>query len=226
MTRILIFGAGKIAEVVHDLLSDDPHYSVAGFTCDRQFMTHNEKQGLPIVAFEEVENLFSPSAFAMIVAIGYQDINAVRADRCKQAREKGYRLESWISPRAHVPKNCVVGENCVVMDGASLQPKARLGDDVFIWNGAVVGHHATIGDHCWLASNCTISSTAIVEPFCFLGVNAAIGHGITIGASSIVGAGTVITHDTAPGGVYVVPDTPRLRLDSQRFMKISRIVDG
>src|SRR4051794_37847194 len=96
MTRLVIFGAGKIAEVVHGLLSDDPHYSVAGFTCDRQFMTHNEKQGLPIVAFEEVENLFSPAAFVMIVAIGYQDINAVRADRCKQAREKGYRLASWI----------------------------------------------------------------------------------------------------------------------------------
>jgi sugar O-acyltransferase (sialic acid O-acetyltransferase NeuD family) len=224
MTRIVIFGAGKIAEVVHELLRGDPAHSVAGFTCDREFMVGAEKQGLPVVAFEEVETHFAPAAFAMLVAIGYQDVNTVRADRCRQAREKGYRLASWISPRAHVPKNCVFGENCVVMDGASLQPEARLGNDVFIWSGAVVGHHATIGDHCWLASNCTVSSTAVVEPFCFLGVNAAIGHAITIGARSIIGAGTVITRSTVPDGVYIAPDTERFRLDSRRFMKIARIV--
>jgi sugar O-acyltransferase (sialic acid O-acetyltransferase NeuD family) len=224
MTNIVIFGAGKIAEVVHALLSHDPRYSVAGFTCDREFMTGGEKLGLPVAAFEEIESRFPPADFAMLVAIGYQDINTVRADRCRQARDRGYRLASWVSPRAHVPKGCVIGANCVVMDGASLQPQARLGDDVFVWNGAVVGHHATIGDHCWLASNCTISSTAVVEPFCFLGVNAAIGHGITIGARSIIGAQTVITRSTAPDGVYITPDTERFRLDSRRFMKIARMV--
>jgi acetyltransferase-like isoleucine patch superfamily enzyme len=85
----------------------------------------------------------------------YQALNTLRAERCDQARTKGYRLASWISPRAHVPKGCTVGANCFVMEGASLQPHARLGDDVFVWSGAVVGHHATIGDHAWLASNCT-----------------------------------------------------------------------
>jgi sugar O-acyltransferase (sialic acid O-acetyltransferase NeuD family) len=224
MSRIVVFGAGKIAEVVHALLRDDPNHSIAAFTCDRDFITGREHQGLPVVPFEEVESAFPPASFAMLVAIGYQDINSLRAARCEQAREKGYRLMTWVSPRAHVPKGCIIGANCIVMDGASLQPQARLGDDVFVWNGAVVGHHATIGDHCWLASNCTISSTVVVEPYCFLGVNAAIGHGVTIGARSIIGAATVITRSTAPDGVYIARDTERFRLDSRRFVKIARIV--
>jgi sugar O-acyltransferase (sialic acid O-acetyltransferase NeuD family) len=224
MSRIVVFGVGKISEVVQALLRDDPDYSVAGFTCDREFMTGSEKQGLPVVPFEEIESAFPPAAFAMVIAIGYQDVNSIRAARCEQARQKGYRLITWVSPRAHVPKGCVIGANCIVMDGASLQPEARLGDDVFVWNGAVVGHHATIGDHCWLASNCTISSAAVVEPLCFFGVNAAIGHGITIGARNIIGAADVITRSTAPDGVYIARDTERFRLDSQRFVKISRIV--
>ena len=168
--------------------------------------------------------MFPPSAFAMVVAIGYQENNRVRAHQCERARSKGYHLVSWVSPRAHVPTSCTIGANCVVMDGASVQPHARLGDDVFLWNGAVVGHHAVIGNHCWLSSNCTVSSTATVEPYCFVGVNAVIGHGITLGADSIVGAGAVVTHTTDPGGVYIVPDTQRFRLDSRHFMKISRIV--
>ncbi len=224
MTAIVVFGVGKIAEVIQALLRDDPDYSIAGFTCDREFMTANEKEGLPVVPFEEVESIFPPATFAMVVAIGYQDVNTVRAARCTQAREKGYHLITWISPRAHVAKGCVIGANCIVMDGASLQPEARLGDDVFVWNGAVVGHHATIGDHCWLASNCTISSTAVVEPFCFFGVSAAIGHGVTIGARNIIGAATLVTRSTAPDGVYIARDTERFRLDSRSFTKISRIV--
>jgi sugar O-acyltransferase (sialic acid O-acetyltransferase NeuD family) len=224
MTSLVIFGAGKIAEVVHDLLSADGQYAIAGFACDRDFITTPDKLGLPVVAFDEVEKRFPPAEHAMLVAIGYHDRNMVRAERCRLARQKGYRLASWVSPRAHVPKTCTIGENCLVMDGASLQPHARLGDDVFVWHGAVVGHHAAIGDHGWLASNCTVSSTATVEPHCFLGVNAAVGHGITIGARSILGAGAVITRSTAPDGVYIAPDTERFRLDSARFMKISRMV--
>jgi sugar O-acyltransferase (sialic acid O-acetyltransferase NeuD family) len=224
MTKIVVFGVGKIAEVVQALLRDDPHYSVAGFTCDREFMTCGEKYGLPVVPFEEVESAFPPATFAMVVAIGYQDANTVRAARCSQAREKGYHLITWISPSANVPKGCAIGANCIVMAGASLQPEARLGDNVFVWNGAVVGHHTLIGDHCWLASNCTISSTVIVEPFCFFGVNAAIGHDITIGARNIIGAAAVITRSTAPDGVYIARDTDRFKLDSQHFLKISRMV--
>jgi sugar O-acyltransferase (sialic acid O-acetyltransferase NeuD family) len=223
MTDIVVFGTGKIAEVFHALASTDPAYSVAGFTCDRAFVTAREFHGMPVVPFDEVESAFPPADFAMFVAIGYHEINAVRAERCQQAQEKGFRLVSLVSPQAHVPPTCTIGINCCIMDGASLQPYARLGDDVFVWNGAVVGHHAMVSDHCWLASNCTVSSTALVEPYCFLGVNAAIGHGITVGARTIVGAAAVLTRSTAPGGVYIVPDTERFRLDSQRFTRIARL---
>jgi sugar O-acyltransferase (sialic acid O-acetyltransferase NeuD family) len=222
--QVVIFGAGKIAEVVHSYLIEDSSLSVAGFTCDRAFATTGEFRGLPLVAFDEVENRFPPATCAMLVAVGYHDLNDMRAERCRQARDKGYRLISWTSPRAHVGHGCTIGTNTVVMEGAVLQPHARLGDDVFVWGGAVVGHHAVIGDHCWLASNCTISSTVSVEPSCFIGVNAAIGHGIVVGARTIVGAGATITHSTAPGGVYVPSDTARLRLSSDKFLKIARLV--
>jgi sugar O-acyltransferase (sialic acid O-acetyltransferase NeuD family) len=223
MPNIVVFGAGKIADVFHTLAGADSALSLAGFTCDRAFITGPQFHGLPLVPFEDVETVFPPSDFAMFVAVGYQELNAVRAERCRQAREKGFRLVSLVSPQAHIPSTCTFGENCFIMDGASLQPYARLGEGVFVWNGAVVGHHATIGDHCWLASNCTVSSAAVIEPRCFLGVNAAIGHSITIGARSIIGAASVITRSTAPDGVYITPDTERFRLDSQRFVRISRL---
>lgn len=222
--QLVIFGTGKIADVVCSYLLEDPSLSIIGFTCDRAFATAREFRGLPLVPFDEVENRFPPTACGMLVAVGYHDLNNMRAERCRQARDKGYRLISWTSPRAHIGRDCTIGTNTVVMEGAVLQPHSDVGDNVFVWGGAVVGHHAAIGDHCWLASNCTISSTVSVEPLCFVGVNAAIGHGIVVGARTIIGASATITHSTAPGGVYVPPDTARLRLSSDKFLKIARLV--
>jgi sugar O-acyltransferase (sialic acid O-acetyltransferase NeuD family) len=224
MTKIIVFGTGKIADVFHTLAVDSSAPSVAGFTCDGSFMHANEFHGLPVVPFDSVETAFPPADFAMFVAIGYQALNSIRAQRCAQARDKGYRLVSFVGPRACVPSTCRYGENCWIMDGASVQPFARLGNNVFVWNNAVVGHHAQVEDNCWLASNCTVSSTATVGPSCFIGVNAAIGHNLTVGARNILGAGTVITRSTDPDGVYVVRDTERFRLSSSSFARISRML--
>jgi sugar O-acyltransferase (sialic acid O-acetyltransferase NeuD family) len=223
MTRIILVGAGKIADALFVMIAQDPAMEVAGFTVDRAFLRETVFHGRAVVAFEEVEQVFPPDDYALLVAIGYQGMNKLRAERCAKAKAKGYRLASWISPDAHVPAACKIGENCVVSPGAALQPYAHLEDDVFVWHNAVVGHHATIGAHGWLASNCTISSTAIVERFCFVGVNAAIGHSLTIGVNSLIGAGAVITRSTEPNGVYITGDTPRFRLDSDRFMRIARM---
>lgn len=223
MTRIVLFGAGKIADAVYAALAQDPSVDVVGFTVDREFLPAGNLHGLPVVAFDEVATSFPPNKNAMLVAVGYQSLGKLRAGRCAEARAKGYRLTSWVSPAAHVPPGCTLGENCVVMPGAALQAFVTLHDDVFIWHNTVVGHHATIGAHGWLASNCTISSAAVLGPYCFVGVNAAIGHNLTIGANSLIGAGAIVTRSTEPNGVYIVGDTPRYRVDADRFLRIARM---
>ena len=219
---IVLFGLGKIAEVVLDLLHEAGR-EVAGFTVDAAHLPGSSAHGLPAVPFDEVERAFPPERHTMLVAIGYHDLNRLRATRCAAARAKGYRLASFVSEAAHVPPGCRIGENCVVMPGAALQPRAEIGDDVFVWHNVVVGHHAVIGDHGWLASNCTISSTTRLGERCFVGVNAAIGHGIAIGEGALVGAGAVVTADQPDNAVLIAPSTPRFRLDSERFVRITRM---
>ena len=224
MTDIVVFGIGKITDVMVSLLETRGDLAIKGFTCDRDFVTSTESHGRRVVPFDEVEGVFPPSRYRMLIAIGYHDLNRIRQDRCNEAAAKGYELVSWISPAAHVPASCSFGVNTIVMPGAALQPYSRLGDGVFVWHNAVVGHHATIGDHCWLASNCTISSAAVLGERCFVGVNAAIGHNLTIGNDNLIGAGAIVTRSTEPSGVYIMSDTPRYRLDSRRFLRITQMI--
>lgn len=222
MDDIVLFGVGKIAEVLRALLRD-AGIPVAGFTVDYPHLPGPVAYGLPVAPFETVEQAFPPDRHRILVAVGYQDLNQFRAARCAAAKAKGYKLASFVSAAAHVPTGCQIGENCVVMPGAALQPRATLGDDVFVWDNAVVGHHAVIGNHSWLAANCTVSSASTLGPRCFVGVNAAIGHSISLGEAVLVGAGAVVTANQPEGAVLIVPATPRFRLNSEHFTRLTRM---
>jgi len=84
MTKIVVFGAGKIADVLYTIALADRDVSLAGFTCDRAYVTAPELHGLPLVPFEEVETAFPPTNFAMFVAIGTR--RSIRSGRNAAAR--------------------------------------------------------------------------------------------------------------------------------------------
>ena len=111
----------------------------------------------------------------------------------------------------------------MVLENAVLQPCTKMGNDVFFWNGNHLGHHARVEDHCYVAGQVVISGAVVIEPYCFLGVNATIGHEVTIGRESFIGAGALVTKNAPSKSVYIVADTPRFRLDSDSFLKLTKM---
>jgi sugar O-acyltransferase (sialic acid O-acetyltransferase NeuD family) len=222
VSKVVIFGGGKYAAVARTYFADDSAHQPVAFTVDRAHLTEPRKQGLPVVPFEDVERLYPPTDFAMFVAVGYQDLNRLRAEKCAHCRAKGYSLVSYVSSRASVAPNAQVGENCLVLEGAVVQPFSVIGNDVFLWAGNLVGHHAVIGDHVYVAGNVVIAGGTTVEPYCFLGVGAILGHEITVGSESFLGAGALITKSVEPRSVHLTADTPRYRLDSAAFLRLSK----
>lgn len=223
MSKVIIFGAGKIADEAYFYLTNDSPHEIVGFTVDRAYVTASEKLGLPVVPFEEIQDKYSPRDHKMFVAVGYQDLNRFRAQKYAEARAKNYELVSYVSSRAANLGNVEVGDNCFVLEFATIQPCSRIGNDVFIWSGNHIGHHATIGDHCYIAGNAVISGNTVIGPYCFVGVTATIGHEVTIGAESFIGAGSLITKNAEPKSVYISPDTPKFRLDSSSFLRLTKM---
>ena len=223
MSKVVIFGAGKIADEAYFYLKNDSPHEIVAFTVDREFLTGPEKLGLPLVAFEEVQDRYPADQHEMFVAVGYQDLNHFRARKYAEAKAKGYSLVSYVSSRASNFGNVAVGDNCLVLEFATIQPCSSIGNDVFIWSGNHVGHHASVGDHCYIAGNVVISGNTRIEPYCFIGVSATLGHEITIGRESLIGAGSLITKNVAPQSVYITPDTQKYRLDSTTFQRLTKM---
>ena len=222
MSKIVIFGAGKIADVAYHQLKNDSPHDVVAFTVDGEFIVQKKKWGLPVLAFEDALNAYPPDDFKMLVAVGYQDLNRFRAMKYEEAKAKGYELISYVSSRASNFSNVEIGDNCMVLENAVLQPCTKMGNNVFFWNGNHLGHHARVKDHCYIAGQVVISGAAVIEQYCFLGVNSTIGHEITIGRESFIGANALVTKNAAPKSVYIVPDTSKFRLDSDSFLKLTK----
>lgn len=221
---IVIFGTSKVAEIVYSCILDDPEsrWNPVGFTVDGTYLTEGEKFGLPVVDFETVEENFSPQKYKMIVAMGYHGMNEVRARKCGEAKAKGYQLASFVHSGADVPGNAVVGENTIILNHVSVGPFAKVGDNVCIYSGATVSHHTEIGSHVWITSGTVIGGNSRIGDNCFLGINSTIGHNISIGSKNFIGAGAVVTKSTENDAVYIVADTPKYRLNTDRFIKMFR----
>lgn len=222
MKPIVLFGTGKIAEVLLYFFTHHSDRQVVVCSVDRDYLPGPEWQGIPVVPFDEIAASYPPETHDMFVALGYQDMNALRAKKCAEARELGYTLISYIHPDSGLPGDCVYGDNCFVMNQALIHPKVRLGNNVFVWSGAMIGHHSSIGDNCWLTSCTNVSGVVTMGKNCFLAVNAAIAHGITIGDDCFIGANALITKTAQSGEVYIVENTKPFRLNSRQFLRMSK----
>ena len=200
--KVVIFGSASFAELVHAYLSRDGAYEVVAFTAHRDKIASDQFCSLPVAPFEEVTRLFPPSSHQMFVAVGYKQVNQVRAAVYNEAKAMGYTLLTYVSPRC-TNLAASIGDNCFVFEDNTLQPFVTIGNNVILWSGNHIGHHSTIGDHCYITSHVVVSGHCRIQPYCFLGVNATVRDSITIAERCVIGAGALIMKDTKPKEVYL-----------------------
>ena len=207
MKKVILFGTGELADVVRFYLKHDSSYEVVAHTADREYIKESIVDGLPLVAFDEVEKHFSPKDHGMFIALSYKKVNKLRAEKYELAKKKGYELISYVSSKATVWPDLKIGDNVFIFENNVIQPYARIGNDVILWSGNHIGHHAVIGDHCFLASHIVVSGGVIIEPYCFIGVNATLRDHITVRRECVIGAGSLLLKDTKEKEVYACRST-------------------
>lgn len=218
--RLVIFGAGDMAELAHHYFRTDTDCEVVAFTVDAAYVEAPAFCGLPVVPFETLAQQYPPASHALFIALGYSRVNAVRKEKYVAAKALGYRMPSYVSPRATVLNEGRIGDNCFILEDNTIQPFATIGDNVVLWSGNHIGHHSRIGDHCFVTSHVVVSGRVEVGEQCFLGVNAALRDHIKVGERCVLGAGTLLLADAAPDGVYIGEASERSRVPSSRLRSI------
>jgi len=220
MEKLVIFGAGQIAEVARFYFENDSQYRVEAFTVDAAYLREASVGGLPVVAFEELAKKYPPDQYRIFVAMSYHRVNALRAEKLASAESLGYRAASYLSSKATAWPGLELGPNCFILEDNTIQPFARIGRNVTLWSGNHIGHHAVIGDHVFVASQAVISGAVTVGDYSFVGVNATIRDNVRIGRSCVIGAGALILQDTKDLEVYVGEASSASKVPSNRLRGI------
>ena len=215
--QVVIFGAGRIAELVHFYLTHDSEFEIAGFVVDDEYLSSRRFCGLPTVSASKASLNFPPQAFSMFVALSYTDMNSVRTEKCEWARACGYRLISYVSSRATTFHDLTHGDNCLILEENTIQPFVTLGNNVFLWSGNHIGHHSVIENNVFAASHCGISGNCQIGANSFLGVNCTIQDGLKIGPSCFVGPQALVRKDLAAESVLISAPTSIHRLSSRNL---------
>jgi sugar O-acyltransferase (sialic acid O-acetyltransferase NeuD family) len=199
--KLVIFGTRDLAQLARFYFELDSEYQPVAFTVDRQYLTEPTFEGLPLVAFEEIEKLYPPDEHTIFVPMTQAKMGRIRREKYEVAKAKGYRFATYISAKATY-YGTPVGENTFIFEDNTIQPFTEIGNNVVLWSGNHIGHSSKIQDHVFLTSHVVISGHCVIEPHCFFGVNSTVRDFLTIAEGTLVAMGAIITKNTIPYGVY------------------------
>ncbi len=203
MKDVIIFGVQDFAELAHYYLEHDSEYKVVAFTVHEAYLPQEKTfKGLPVIAFENIEAVYSPKEYMFFAPMAPKKMNTLREQVYSEAKAKGYTFISYISSKATTFNN-EIGENCFILEDNTIQPFTTIGNNVILWSGNHIGHHCTIKDHVMFTSHVVLSGHCVVNSNSFFGVNATIRDGLTIAQGSLIAMAASLTKDTEPWGVYV-----------------------
>ena len=203
MAKVIIFGVQDFAQLAKFYLQHDSEHEVVAFSVHEPYLPEGRTfEGLPVVAFETVEQRYPPSDFMFFAPMSPSRMNKLRETVYHQIRQKGYEMISYVSSRATVFPEANIGDNCFILEDNTIQPFTSIGNNVVLWSGNHIGHHGIIKDHVSFTSHVVLSGHCVVESFSFFGVNATIRDGIHIAEGSFIAMSAAVTKDTEPWGVY------------------------
>jgi sugar O-acyltransferase (sialic acid O-acetyltransferase NeuD family) len=218
--KLVILGDSAFAEVACEYFAHDSRYDVVAFAVEQAYLKRDTLLGRPVVAFETLSESHPGEAHDIYVAVVYTQLNRLRTRLMLAAKQTGYALASYVSPRAFVWHNVRLGEHCFIFEHNVVQPFVTLGNNVVLWSGNHIGHHSRVGDNVFVSSHVVVSGFCEIGDNCFLGVNAAIGNNVKVAKDCWIGPGVTIAKDTNEGEIHRAPESEVAKVGARRFFKV------
>lgn len=201
--KVIVFGTSPFSRMMCALLCS-AGIQVVARTAHERFIPPPNDLDLKAAAFTPFEDLvqtFAPEEHEVLVALEHARWNAARAEIANEAKEKGYRLASYVHPTAQFGPDVTLGEHVMILEGVLAQYGACIGDN------AIVGAQCFLGQQANIAADTYLGSLVVVDRFARIQEHCVLGSGVRIGESVNVPAWTQIK---AFEDVSVSPTQPTL----------------
>jgi sugar O-acyltransferase (sialic acid O-acetyltransferase NeuD family) len=201
--KIVIIGTTTNARLAKWYFDNDSEYEVVAFSVNKEFITEKFWLGLPVVPFEDLENIFSPAEYFAFVAIGYRKMNKIREKMYIESKRKGFELPNYVSSKCNFLTQETIGDNNFILEDNTIQPFVKIGNNNVFWSGNHIGHDTIIHNNNTITSHVVVSGYCEIMNNCFLGVNSTLHNEVILENETLVAASATITKRTKEKGVYL-----------------------
>ncbi|MCM3288522.1 hypothetical protein M3661_00060 [Paenibacillus sp. MER 180] len=183
MENVIIYGSQLFASYVKELAITCGH-NVAGFIDDFHTGEHI------IGTFDEVKKTFRSEEYKIVIAIGYNNLNA-RWDVYQKVIRSGYEVLSLVHPNAFVHESVKLGAGTIICTGSIIDLNTQIGELTFIWPGSIINHDCVVGNNNFLSPRTTMCGFSKVGDHCFIGAGTTIIDSNDVGNNAFIKAGTI-----------------------------------
>lgn len=202
MRNLIIFGDTPFAERLYKYISIEGRDKVIAFTQEKEYISHQELQGLRVVPFETLRESFSDD-FEIVVGIGYTKMNQLKKRLFEMCVANGYKVATYISTNALVYTDDVQA-GCFIAPGAVVGPGCKLGYGNYLESSVVLSHDNELGNFNFLSTNAVFGGFSKVEDNCFFGLHSTIKDNVMISSNNLFGSSVnVLKSISYTGGVFV-----------------------
>ena len=213
MNKIILYGLGDFADIISCIIDRTDNYEVSGFTLDNKYIDEKEYKGLPIIGFEEIETVFSPEEYSIVIAFIGGNMYRERENKFNQAINKGYSLPNIISKNVRINSSSI-GMGNIILENISVGDFC-IGDGNIFWQGTILPHHNRVGNFNNFGPGSSLSGYSSIGNNCFIGNNSIIKNKVRIADYTLVGAGAYVDKNTDEYDVYV--PSKSIKIDKKSF---------
>lgn len=203
MKDIIIIGTTNFSSLIYELIIQEKKANVVAFTTYKDYKDIDIFNGLPVVAFEDLELEYDMSKIYLLNTIGYSHMNAIREKVYKDCISKQYNIYTYVSKKACVYSKIAEDSGCIIAPSVYIGPNVNLGISNIIMSNSSITHNIEIGNFNFIGAGTIIGGNVEIESNTFIGLNSTIKNGIVIARETIIGSGSNLLCSTNLGGVYV-----------------------
>lgn len=201
--KCIIFGVNSFAKMVKHCAEKYCDMEFVAYAVDAKYKKEDEFDNLPVVAFDNIEEIYPPEEYNFMLGLGYSKMNELRKQKFMEIKEKGYYIESFVHPKVIKDDTFVMGEGNVIFEAVVLGYEAKIGNGNIIWNGSNISHESIVGDFNHFSGGTMLGGKTVIKNNCFFGMGSVIRGDRVIEDYTLVGAGCFINKNTKPYDVYV-----------------------
>lgn len=199
---LILFGNGDFAELMMWYIENDDSRKIVAVTVEEKYISGTDFRGVPQIAFEKLQEKYSPEEYDILIGVGYNHMNDIRKRIFEKCKNLGYNVASYIHSSTRL-SDVQMGEGNIIFEDTLIEPFVKIGRGNIIWCKISIAHNCIIGNFNTIAGTASLCGFSEIRDNCFIGNGSVVRDKIKVESYTLVGAAAYVASDTEEFNVVV-----------------------